>query len=63
MDLKKILMALENQFWEASSAANIDLIRGYLTDDALTVAGSIHCGERKIILADNQGEQEILPVC
>ncbi len=56
-------MALENQFWEASSAANIDLIRGYLTDDALTVAGSIHCGERKIILADNQGEQEILPVC
>ena len=37
MDLKETLMALERQFWEAGADANADLIRGYLTDDALTV--------------------------
>ncbi|KAB8316713.1 nuclear transport factor 2 family protein [Tolypothrix campylonemoides VB511288] len=37
MDLKETLMGLEEQFWEASSAANVGLIGGYLTDDALAV--------------------------
>jgi hypothetical protein len=55
MDLKKILMALENQFWEASSAANIDLIRGYLTDDALTV-GSFGVLNKETTVAVNQGQ-------
>jgi hypothetical protein len=37
MDLKETLMALEEKFWQASSAANVGLIQSYLTDDALTV--------------------------
>ena len=38
MDLKETLMALEQQFWESSSAAAVKLMQSYVTDDTL-IAG------------------------
>lgn len=55
MNLKETLMALEEQFWEASSAANVDLIRSYLTDDALTV-GAFGVLNKEATTAVNQGQ-------
>ncbi|HEY9735738.1 MAG TPA: nuclear transport factor 2 family protein, partial [Trichocoleus sp.] len=37
MDLQETLMALEKAFWQASAEGRGDLIRSYLTEDALTV--------------------------
>lgn len=59
MDLKETLMTLEEQFWEASSAANVDLIREYLTDDALTV-GTFGVLNKDTTLAVNEGQPPFL---
>ncbi|MCC5655352.1 nuclear transport factor 2 family protein [Nostoc sp. XA013] len=59
MDLKETLMALEEQFWRASSAANVDLIRGYLTEDALTV-GNFGVLNKETLIATNQGQPPFL---
>jgi ketosteroid isomerase-like protein len=59
MDLKATLIALEEQFWEASSAANVDLIRGYLTDDALTV-GTFGVLNKETTIAVNEGQPPFL---
>lgn len=59
MDLKETLMALEKQFWEASSAANVDLIRGYLTNDALTV-GNFGVLNKEATIAVNEGQPPLL---
>ncbi|WP_226889300.1 nuclear transport factor 2 family protein [Nostoc sp. MG11] len=48
-------MALEQKFWEASSAANVDLIRGYLTNDALTV-GTFGVLNKETTIAVNEGQ-------
>ncbi len=48
-------MGLEEQFWRASSAANVNLIRSYLTDDALTV-GIFGVLNKEITVAANQGQ-------
>ncbi|MBW4565721.1 MAG: nuclear transport factor 2 family protein [Mojavia pulchra JT2-VF2] len=55
MELKETLMALEKQFWQASSAANVDLIRSYLTDDALTV-GMFGVLNKESTIAANEGQ-------
>jgi beta-lactamase class D len=55
MNLKETLMALEEQFWQASSAANVDLIRSYLTDDALTV-GTFGILDKETTVAVNEGQ-------
>lgn len=55
MDLKEILMELEKQFWEASSAANGSLIRTYLTDDALMV-GTFGVLNKETTIAVNEGQ-------
>ena len=59
MDLKENLMALEKQFWEASSAANVALLRGYLTDDALTV-GTFGVLDKETMIAVNEGQPPFL---
>ncbi len=59
MDLKETLMALEQQFWEASSAANVALIRGYLTDDALTM-GTFGVLDKETTIAVNEGQPPFL---
>lgn len=59
MDLKQTLMALEEQFWEASSAAFVDLIRGYLTDDALTV-GTFGVLNKETTIAVNKEQPRFL---
>jgi hypothetical protein len=59
MDLKEIVMALEEQFWEASSAANVDLIRRYLTDDALTV-GTFGVLNKESTISVNEGQPPFL---
>lgn len=48
-------MALEEQFWEASSAANVDLIRDYLADDALMV-GIFGVLNKETTVAANKGQ-------
>lgn len=48
-------MGLEEQFWTASSAANVSLIRSYLTDDALTV-GTFGVLNKEATVAANQGQ-------
>jgi len=55
MDLKETLMTLEQKFWEASSAANVDLIRSYLTDDALMV-GTFGVLNKETTITINQGQ-------
>ena len=55
MDLKETLMVLEQQFWEASSAADVELIRGYLTDDAL-VTGSFGVLDKETTIAGAEGQ-------
>lgn len=55
MDLKETLMALEQQFWEASSAADVKLIRGYLTDDAL-IAGVFGVLDKETMIAGAKGQ-------
>lgn len=59
MDLKETLMALEEKFWEASSAANISLIREYLTDDALAV-GTFGILDKETTIAINEGQPPFL---
>ncbi len=55
MNLKETLMALEEQFWEASSAANTNLIRSYLTENALTV-GVFGILNKETTVAVNEGQ-------
>lgn len=59
MELKETLMALEKQFWQASSDANVDLIRGYITDDALTV-GNFGVLSKEKTIAVNEGQPPFL---
>lgn len=59
MELQETLMALEKQFWAASSAANVDLIRAYLTDDALTV-GNFGVLNKEETIAVNEGQPPFL---
>lgn len=55
MDLKEILMAHEEHFWDASSVADIDLIREYLTEDALTM-GTFGVLDKETTIAVNDGQ-------
>lgn len=55
MDLKETLMVLEQQFWKASSAADVELIRGYLTDDALVI-GSFGVLDKETTLSGAKGQ-------
>lgn len=59
MELRETLMALEEQFWAASSAADVDLIRDYLTDDALTV-GNFGVLNKEKTIAVNEGQPPFL---